>query len=582
MIMKIYTKHLLLIALFSLGILLQTQAQLNLVGSGPTTTPAALVLKLLGPGVNASNITYTGAATSKGTFTSTATNLGMSSGVMLSSGEVVNPGGPASLFKSTNTGGGSDPQLAAISAGLTIFDAAVLEFDFTVVSDSVAFKYVFGSEEYNEYVQQPTVFNDIFGFFINGPGLPANKNIAIVPGTVNTPVKISTVNNGPAAAGSLASGPCTNCAYYVDNALGTTVFLDGFTTVLTAKSVVSPCETYHIKLAIADVSDGAFDSGVFIEEGSFQSTGQIGFFLNGNVVSNNDTIFACPGDSVTLNVNQAANYNWSTGETTQFITVPVPAVDSPLVQYSAFVTNPPSYTCFAWTTTIWVAPAPPTATITGNGAICVGSSTTLTANSGVSYAWSNGATTQTINVSTAGTYTVTVSNGPSCSAVSTPFAVTVGSAVANITGPAAICSGAAANLQANVGTNYLWSSGATTQNISVNATGSYTVTVTQNGGCTATASQSINVASNPIPTITGSNTICAGTLTSFNAGVFTSYLWSSGQTTQSITPLSVGNYTVTVTNASGCTATTSQSLTITALSRQLPEHPLFVREQQQR
>jgi gliding motility-associated-like protein len=552
-----------LLCLLTLGGLQKSSAQLSLVNTGPTTTPTALVNAILGGGVQASNITYTGSALSRGRFTSNATNIGMPDGIVLSTGEPNMPAAPASLFKSSAGNNNSDPQLAALVSPQTVRDAAVLEFDFSVASDTVKFEYVFGSEEYNDYVN--TSFNDVFGFFINGPGLPANKNLAIVPGTTNTAVSINNINNGGPYAG-LSSGPCTNCAYFVDNVNGSQVFLDAFTTVLQAKTAVQPCELYHIKLAIGDVSDQAFDSDVFIKGSSFASVGLISSFANGVPININDTIYGCPGGTVTLNLNPASNYFWSTGESTQSIVVNVPPVGAPAQSYSAYVTNPPLYTCFAFTNTSWIVAAPPSATISGNNSFCTGSNTTLTANAGTTYLWSTGATTQSIIVSTAGNYTVTVSNGPGCSATSTPFSVTAGSAVANITGPTAICSGAAANLNANSGISYVWSNGQTTQNTVVNTTGTYTVTVTQNGGCTASASQTLTVASNPIPTITGANTICAGGVTSFNAGAgYSSYLWSSGQTTQNITPLSAGSYTVTVSNASGCTGTVSQSFTINSL-----------------
>ncbi|MEO8150961.1 MAG: choice-of-anchor L domain-containing protein [Bacteroidia bacterium] len=559
-----------ILSIFLNGICLNSSAQLVVTGGG-AVTPAQLVNTILGGGVIATNITYTGATNARGTFTATSTNIGMTNGIMMSSGDVTSAAGanaPASVFHSSAMNNNSDPQLLAIVApGQTIHDACILEFDFSVASDSVHFNYVFGSEEYNDWVN--TSFNDVFGFFINGPGLPANKNIAIVPGTVNTPVSINNINNG-GPYGGVSSGPCTNCAYFVDNINGNTIFLDAFTTLLEAKSVVSPCETYHIKLAISDVSDQVFDSDVFIKGGSFSSVGQIGIFANGVPQQNNDTVYGCPGGTVTLSLNPAGNYTWSTGGTTQSIVVPVPAVGAPLVQYSGFVTNPPFYSCFAYTTTLWVAPAPPTATITGNNSICAGGNTVLAANAGNVFLWSTGATTQNINVSTAGTYTVTVTNGPGCVATSAPFVVTVGPASASITGPTAICSGAAASLQANAGTNYLWSNGQTIQNISVTITGTYTVTVTQPGGCTASASQTINLSASPTPAITGINSVCAGILTSFDAGVdvtgpYSIYSWSTGASTQTITPLSAGIYTVTVTNASGCTGTATLQLTINPL-----------------
>ncbi len=228
-------------------------------------TPTDLVQNvLLGGGVTASNITYTCGSTQMGYFFGSS-NLGLSSGIIMSTGFAIDIVGPNdNLAVSNLLLGPGDFTLDAVVAPLTTNDACVLEFDFIPLTDTVSFRYVFGSEEYAQFVG--TSFNDVFGFFISGPGIPVPTNIAIVPGTVSTPVSINNVNG------------TTNSAYYVNNGdlagvpQGQTVQYNGFTTVLTATSTeVTHCETYHIKLAIADVGDGAYDSGVFLEAGSFSS-----------------------------------------------------------------------------------------------------------------------------------------------------------------------------------------------------------------------------------------------------------------------------------------------------------------------
>ncbi|HRF82235.1 MAG TPA: choice-of-anchor L domain-containing protein, partial [Flavobacteriales bacterium] len=126
-----------------------------------------------------------------------------------------------------------------------------------------------------------------FGFFLSGPGIsgPFSNgaiNIALVPGT-NIPVSINTLNSGESSGGDesdcAAADPNwqSNSVYFVDNAAqtGTIVTYDGFTTVLTAFALVQCGETYHIKLAIGDGFDESYDSGVFLEAGSFTSTGQV-------------------------------------------------------------------------------------------------------------------------------------------------------------------------------------------------------------------------------------------------------------------------------------------------------------------
>jgi len=545
-------------------VLLSHSASLAQLTLSPATA-AQMVGNLLGPGVTATNITFTGAPAARATFTcSGGCSLGFPGGIMLSTGSASGTTSPASYFASTSHNLGGDPQLDAIvPSGLPTRDAAILEFDFSVASDSVKFEFIFGSEEYNDYVN--TNFNDVFAFFISGPGIVGSQNMAVIPttSTGTNIVSINNVNNGGPYP-STASGPCTNCQYYVDNVNGTGFFLDGHTVPLMAKARVRPCETYHMKIAIADVSDWVFDSAVFLKAQSFSSLGQISITANGVGYNSNATVYACQGDSVLLSLSPANNYNWNTGATTQSIWVTQPA-GSNTGNYSAFTFMSPN--CFAFTTNINVIWTAPTASITPSGSLslCPGGNVTLTANQGQSYLWSNGATSQSITVSSAGTYSVTVSNGPNCSATSTPVNVTVGGATASINGVLSLCNGANTTLTATPGTAYLWSNGATTQSINVTTAGNYTVTVTANGGCSATATANVLVNANPSPTITGTFSACQGNATTLNAPAgFSSYLWSNGATTASINPTTAGTYTVTVTGTGGCTGTTSQAVTINA------------------
>ncbi len=234
-------------------------------------TPTQLVQNtLVGYGVTVSNVSYTGSNQAIGKFTNGGTtNIGFLSGIIMTSGDASNAIGPNnSGSKGTNNNGGSDPQLASLVTG-TVYDAAALEFDFVPISDTIKFQYVFGSEEYPEFSN--STYNDVFGFFITGPnpngGNYVNHNMAIIPGTTNTPVSINNINNGTSN-----TGPCMNCAYYVNNTGGLTIQYDGLTVVMTAWAVVTPCATYHFKAAIGDVGDHIYDSGVFLKANSFISS----------------------------------------------------------------------------------------------------------------------------------------------------------------------------------------------------------------------------------------------------------------------------------------------------------------------
>ncbi len=266
-------------------------------------TPTQLVQDvLLGSGITVSNVEFNGVLEpttpqqGTGSFLSTGTNLNIPAGIILSSGFAEGTAAQQSGFQSDflvpNL---SDPDLETIS-GLTINNAAVLEFDFIPNGDSVKFRYVFGSEEYPEFVCN---YNDAFGFFLSGPGISGPyelgaENIALLPGSNNTPVTIDNVNNGLNNNGDPNNiCPPTNVQYYVDNTDGTSIVYDGFTVVLEAKRFVQCGQSYHIKLAIGDAIDQAYDSGVFLEAGSFTSSPFVPQLTPGPGIVGNTVLESC-------------------------------------------------------------------------------------------------------------------------------------------------------------------------------------------------------------------------------------------------------------------------------------------------
>ena len=241
---------------------------------------------LLGEGVEIFNVTYSGDLDQIGSFDANNSNILIPEGMIMATGSCSNVIGPNDSGSST-TGGGNfqvnDPDLDQLSTFNTN-DAAVLEFDFIPTGDSINFNYSFGSDEYNEYVCGSV--NDAFGFFLSGPGINgaySNNaiNLAVIPNTNGTPVTINSVNNGNVGSAGSANNCAqvdpnwmNNTAYYVDNENNgdaNATQLDGFTVVLVAEAAVQCGQTYHIKIAIADAGDTAFDSAVFIEGGSFSS-----------------------------------------------------------------------------------------------------------------------------------------------------------------------------------------------------------------------------------------------------------------------------------------------------------------------
>lgn len=243
-----------------------------------SVTAMAMAQELVGPGVEVISATYSGDPSSKGIFAATGTSLPMTNGVVLSTGYVTNIAGNASAQASTSTSGGTnDPDLKTLvnNCANCVKDVAYLEFQFKAIGTEINFDFVFGSEEYPEYVCSS--YNDVFGFFISGPGITGKKNLALVPGTT-IPVAINTINSGTAGTFGTYSICLAACngnppysQYYIDNSGSTTIKFDGLTTTLTAHQEIQTCEIYTIKLAIADITDRLYDSGVFIKSNSFSS-----------------------------------------------------------------------------------------------------------------------------------------------------------------------------------------------------------------------------------------------------------------------------------------------------------------------
>ncbi|HNB80945.1 MAG TPA: choice-of-anchor L domain-containing protein, partial [Chitinophagaceae bacterium] len=264
---------------FCLVLLLSFQAKAQITVNG-NQTAAILAQKLVGSGVTISNPVLTCDPQGNGTFTVTASNLGLDSGIILTSGIAQSgPGinganGPATNLPANSMGTPGNVDLTALALKPT-FDACILEFDFVPLGDTVKFDYVFASAEYQGFTCSN--YGDIFGFFISGPGITgpytgSSKNIALVPGT-NCPVGVNTINGSTASPCGPVGPPCSppNNALFTNNIGGLTVAYNGFTHVLTALSEVTPCVSHHLRLAVADASDQTLDTGVWIKAGSLSS-----------------------------------------------------------------------------------------------------------------------------------------------------------------------------------------------------------------------------------------------------------------------------------------------------------------------
>ncbi len=525
-----------------------------------TLTPAQLVQTvLLGSGVTASNITYNGAPVAIGSFNGVPSNIGLAAGVIMSSGDIANAVGPNNQSgASAGNGLPGDPDLDQIMSPSLSYDASVLEFDFIPTSDTVKFRYVFGSEEYMEYVSLPPCnvnpgINDGFGFFISGPGITGpfsnnSKNIALIPGTT-LPVTMCNLNLN------------NNGTYYFDNGDGygsgtapdgQTVQYDGFTVPLTAISNVQCGVTYHIKIAIADGGDGILDSGVFLEAGSFASSGSIvlssGTYFGGAIAAGNDstiyegcgfasllidrgansstaqTFYYSVGGTATNGVDYDAigtSVSFAAGQDSAYIIInslPDAIIEgTETVLLSLFATSP----CNGNDTLnkiIYIIDTPPLKVSLNDDTslVCPSQNLFLTATTaggvaigGYSYSWTNSTGTHdTIHIhpTVTTTYVVTVTDSCGHTASDTSIVHFIPYVPLQLTfnSDTVICQGNRILLDANVSNglpsySYLWSSNITTADtITVQPASSTTYTLKVTDACGYSKSDSVDITVYPI------------------------------------------------------------------------------------
>ena len=268
-----------LVFLFSLV----ANAQLYTKYSKPLNIDSIVQNLFASPNVQISNVSFKGFSVGVngdikdiGFFNSINSTVGVDSGIILTSGLLAPPYGlgqasinGANYFKPTQ----GDSLLNTLINYPTDFTsgAAVLEFDFVPNGDSIKFEYVFASDEYPQ--QLCIDDNDVFAFFISGAGISGVKNIALVPNT-NLPVCINSINDTSIVSYAYNVPNCysvSNSQYYVNHINDTNFIFNGSTTVLTAKEKTIPCQTYHLKFAIAEVGSLADNSAVFLKANSFNS-----------------------------------------------------------------------------------------------------------------------------------------------------------------------------------------------------------------------------------------------------------------------------------------------------------------------
>ena len=366
----------------------------------------------------------------------------------------------------------------------------------------------------------------------NGGACISTKTVAV---TVNSNPTVNIVATPTAiCAGSSSTLTASGAATYTWN-----------TGALTAAIVVSPTITTNYTVTGAN--------------GACTGTKTISLIVNSSPTINISPASAtvCAGSSVTFTGSGALTYTWNTGATTANLTV-TPIATTP---YTLTGTNAAGCTA-SKTTTVTVNPLP-TVTITANPiSICPGSSSTLTAvASGPgpwTYTWSTGATTNVITTTVATVYSATVTNANGCKgSVSYTLGTSPSLSLTAISNPAALCNGNTATITVSGATSYTWNTGAITSTIVVTPTITTTYSVVgTSGACSGTTTVILTVNANPTVTATSSPTsICAGASSTLSAIGAITYTWNTGATTANITvsPIINTTYTVTGSNAAGCT-----------------------------
>ena len=592
------------------------------------------------------------------TATSTLAQMGFASGIVLSTGNTsdipltlgVNPGNVGQMstgYTSTCSNGevrqgGSCPtyilDVDVLAGASNYYNASILEFDFVPVSNSVEFRYIFGSEEYEDssnYINyQCSNYNDKFGFLISGPGIAGGqgftndaRNIARLAN--GSQVSINAVNSG--SVGSLGGSPSAskcqaanpNWVQNVSTAefLGTIdgTELNGNTIILTAsQSGLTPGQTYHIKMIVTDVSDGAYDSVVYLEAGSFTTlscidpaaptigtitqptcvTPTASVALSGLPTTGTWTVTANPGGATLSGTGSTGSFTGLSANTTYAFIVTNAAGCMSLASANAVVNAIPAGPIAPIIGAITQPSClSPTGTVALSGLPNTGA-WTITALPGGLTQTGSGTSVSFTGLSSNTTYTFTVTNSVGCISVSSlnavvsfytptpPFIGTITQPSCAITTGSVSLSGLPATgtwtVTASPGGITITGTGTTGSFLTLAASSSYTFVVTNSSGCLSGSSAPAIINAQPLtpsapviglitqPTcvVTSGSVALSGlpstgtwTLTSIPGGNTT----GTGTTTTISSLAAAASYTFTITNTSGCTSISSSPASINAI-----------------
>jgi hypothetical protein len=286
-----------------------------------------------------------------------------------------------------------------------------------------------------------------------------------------------------------------------------------------------------------------------------------------NIVSSSSVI--CAGQSVTLTASGASTYSWSTGATSPTIVV-TPSVTSSGNVY--FVTGYNTPCANTKSISISVVPAPTVNVTASTMTLCSGGTATLYASGASTYTWSTGSNSSAIVVSPSvnTTYTVTGSNGGSCTSTKT-ITVYAGTAptVNIVASSSVVCAGQSVTLTVSGASTYSWSTGSTSPTIVVTpsstSSGNIYYVTGYNTPCSNTKSISISVVASPTVNVTSSTTtLCSGGSATLAASGASTYTWSTGANSSVIVVSPTVNTTYTVTGSNGGSCTNTKTISVAA------------------
>lgn len=572
-----------------------------LISGGSACSTANVSNVTVSPNLSTGDNTRTWGFFNKGT-----TNFPFARGIVLTTGHARKAG---NTFQGTQLSDGvitqGDADLAAALGinNVNLKDATYIEFDFVPSSPEVTFNYLFASEEYEG--NYPCNIGDGFALLLKRVGDPTYTNLAVLPN--GTPVSVTNIHPATQAGGQPLS-PCgaANPTYFAGyNTTAIETNFSGRTVPLTAQATVIPGQTYHFKMVLADYQDSAFDSGVFLEAGSFDIGVQIldptGVQLPAsvNVCDNQPQTFTASSQATNATYQWFLNNNAIPGATNASYTALTPGV------YKVEVSFPGS-SCPGTATVTVVGGTSPTvqnATLTscyGAGNVnfnLTAAQSAISTTPGATYSFyvnqtdanaGNGNFIQTpTTFSSSGNQTiyVLVKNG-FCSKVAELQLVKAPQVTATVANPTVLtCTNPQITLDASAsvyptGSTFAWTttgggnivSGGNTLNPVVNTAGTYTLTISntyQPGNVVCTATANVTVTGNstpPVPTLTATKVlICAGEAVTLTAAGGATYTWT-GLTgtgnTQTVTPATTTTYSVSAVGANGCASTAPATITI--------------------